>query len=466
MILPHSAHPEPRTDTRRYWLGVALLVMAVLVAIVLVAAQGSRASVRARHLLPAPGSTVSVRPAIRALWSRPMDKGSVEQQIVVSPPFPFEVSWNENEVRLLPRVPLLAETEYTITMGPGVRDATGQPLAGQLEWRFRTRQARIAFIQPSATGAGELWLADLGGSGAQRLSAPGQAVQDFDAVPNGSTIVYTVEEGPNTVALWRADPTSLGLTRLTDEAGVVYSAPRFNPSGDLLAVEVRREAAVGEQLTLAPTEIELRRPSDGSPAGIVYGEGAEVGHTPRWSPDSTRLAFFEANQSAIGIFNFTSDVLFFPAESATLGAQAWDPTGSALTYTRILLADAGAQQVLALRDLGMGTEILRGEGAGDQSDPAWSPDGTLIAYAYRSHDPSRPTGLWIMQPDGLGRVELLAELNVSYSQPVWSPDSQWLVFGRFDLTSTEGRQGVWAMRRDGTSLHQIAAEGYQAGWVP
>ncbi len=468
MIPTEAIEFDPPVDTRRYWIGVSFFVVVLVAASLFVMLQGSNANLRARHLQPASGSEVSVRPAIRVLFTRAVDKASVERAVSISPEVEFDLSWTENELRILPRTPLQAETEYTVTIGPGVRDASNEELAGTLQWHFRTRQPRIAYIRPAEGEGQELWVSNLDGAKARRLSAPGQFVQDYDAAPNGSMIVYAVEEGPATVNLWRAEPARRGLTRLTDETGVVYGAPRFSPSSDLVAVEVRRQVEIADQgPTLAPPQLELRRPGDGSPAGLVYGEGPEVGHTPRWSPDGTHIAFYEANQNAIGLFNFTSDVRFFPAESGYLGAQAWDPYGRALIYTRVRLLERGAQQVVVLRDLQLGTEIPYGESTGDQGDPAWSPDGSLIAYAYRPPPGlNTPSGIWIMSPDGSGRIPLVSEPDVMYTQPLWSPDGQWLLYARFDLTDPSGGQSIWAIRRDGTEAHQVAEEGYQASWLP
>ncbi|MBA3532064.1 MAG: PD40 domain-containing protein [Ardenticatenales bacterium] len=460
---------EPPVSTQRYWTGVALFIGALLIAIAAVLFQGSHATVRARRLLPAPDSSVSVYPTIRVLFTRPLDKSTVEGAVVIEPAVPFDIAWSENELRLLPRVPLQAGNSYKITIGPGVRDATGVELEGTLEWQFSTREPQVAFIRPGADGNGELWIATRDGQGGHRLSAPGQSVQDFDASSDGSMVAYSVSEGPSTVNLWRAEPERGGLTRLTNGSNILYSAPRFSPAGDLLVVEVRQIVTVGDQGdVLSPPSLELRRPLDGSPAGQVYGKEQEIGHSPRWSPTGTHLAFYEANSGSVGVFNFTSDVLFFPGESAYLGEQTWSPDSRALVYTIVNpTSEGGAQQMLVVRDLQLGTESIHGERIGDQADPAWSPDGALIAYAYRPPPGADiGAGIWVMRPDGTGKVLLVSEPGVIYSQPLWSPDGEWLQFGRFNPSDTEATQSLWVIRRDGTEPHRVSEVGFQHGWVP
>lgn len=469
MVESNYIEVDPPPETRRFWLGVSLLVVGLLALIGLVILQGSHAALRARHLQPAPGSEVSVRPEIRLLFARPLDKGSVERAVTVEPPVPFELGWAENELRLLLRAPLQAGLPYTVTVGPGVLDASGIELEGSLSWSFRTRQPRVAFIRQASTGRGELWIASLEGEAPRRLSAEGQIVLDVDAAPNGKMLAYTVEEGSSTVALWRAEPLRGSLTRLLMENEVLYSAPRFSPGSELLALERRAIVNVGDQgAVLGPPSLVLRRPGDGSPAGEIYGQGPQIGHTPRWSPTGTHLAFYAADEEAVGIFNFTDEILFFPGESASLGNQAWSPDGRALTYTIVSVSEQGARQLLVVRDLQLGTEHLLGEAVGDQADPAWSPDGALIAYAYRPPPGmlEAAAGIWVMRPDGSGKLLLVSEPDVIYTQPLWSPDGQWLLFGRFDPNSTQGSQSLWVVRRDGSNPQRVTEVGFQHTWLP
>ena len=457
-------------DARLWWLGVSLFIVALVAASMFVIWQGSNRTVRASQLTPEPGSTVSVRQAIRVLFADRMDKGSVEGNVFVSPALPIELAWDNDskQLRILPLAAMIAETEYTITVGPGVRDINGVEMQGQIEWTFGTRAPRVAYTSFRNDVTPELWISDLSGENAQRLSAPEQFVLDFEPSPDGSMIVYTVEEGPNTVNLWRAGTEEIEMTRLTEEQNTIYGAPRFNSTGDLLAVEVREEFQIGDQGSqLTPPRLQLRRPTDGSPAGDIYGGQGAIAHTPRWSPDGTHIAFFEANANALGVFNFTADLRFFPAESAQLGSQSWSPDGRAIIYTAVHLLDQGAQQNIVLRDLELGTEISLGESNGDQADPAWSPDGTTVAYIYKPpRNDTNNEGIWLMRPDGTGKVPLVSEPNVIYSLPLWSPDGQWLLFGRFNLNNDKATQTLWAIRRDGSDLHQVAEEGFLFAWVP
>ncbi len=470
MISTNSIDINRPVDARLWWLGISLFIVMLVAASVLVIWRGSNRAVGVAQLTPEPGSTVSVRPAIRVLFADRVDKGSVEGQVFVSPALPIELAWanDSKELRILPRAAMIAETEYTITIAPSVLDVNGVEMQGQIEWTFSTRAPRVAYTSFTDDVLTGLWMSDLNGDNVQRLSAPEQFVLDFDPSPDGSMIVYTVEEGASTVNLWRVRTDEMGQTRLTEEEKTIYGAPRFNPTGDLLAVELREEVQIGDQGSqLTPPRLELRRPTDGSPAGEIYGGQGAIAHSPRWSANGTHVAFFEANANALGVFNFTANVRFFPAESAQLGPQSWSPDGRAIIYTAVQLLEQGAQQYIVLHDLELGTEISLGESQGDQADPAWSPDGSTVAYVYKpSPNSNNNEGIWLMRPDGTGKVELLSEPEVTYSLPTWSPDGEWLLFGRFSLQQQQATQTLWAIRRDGSDLHQVAEESFLFAWVP
>jgi Tol biopolymer transport system component len=459
----------------RYWIGVGILVLVLVVATVAIALSGGTPTLRARRTVPDNGGSASVNPLIQVYFARPVDKATVERAISVTPAFTYTLSWEENTLNLDPVASLLANTEYTVQIGPGVVDSDGAEMAGDLTWRFTTRQPRIAYLNVQEDNRAELWMVNTSGSDAQRLSTPDQSVQAYGVAPNGSSMVFTVEEGAGTVNLWRIDDGANGLHRLTNDPNVMYGSPTFSPSGELLAVEIRRLTQVGEVQQQSPPVIELRRPADGSPAGEVYGGQGDMAHSPRWAADGTRMAFYEPNQGSVGIHDFTTgETRFFLGENALLSTQTWSPDGRALVYTAVVVNDNGtAQQQIIYRDVDLGTPVYYGETVGDQADPAWHPNGELIAYAYKAPPGLESgNGIWTMLPTGDGKFPLVtaATIGVSeeaiFSYPIWSPDGNWLLFGVFDPAAPDAGQSIWIVQRDGSNVQKVVEEGYQPLWVP
>lgn len=462
-------------NASRYWIGVGVLVTLLVVATVAIALLGGSPTLRARRTVPEAGSTTSVNPLIQVYFARPVDKATVERAISVSPLFTYTLSWEENTLTLDPVSALAANREYNVQIGPGVVDSEGAEMAGELTWSFTTRQPRIAYLKIQADNRAELWMANADGSDNHRLSTPDQSVQNYAVAPDGSALAFTVEEGEGTVNLWRVDDGASGLHRLTSDQKVMYGSPTFSPSGDLLAVEVRRLTQVGEVEQQSPPVIELRRPTDGSPAGKVYGGQGDMAHSPRWSADGTRMAFYEPNQGSVGIYDFpTTESRFFLGENALLSTQTWSPDGRALVYTAVVVNDNGtAQQQIIYRDVDLGTPVYYGETVGDQADPAWHPNGDLIAYAYKAPPGlENGNGIWTMLPTGDGKFPLVtaATIGVSgeaiFSYPIWSPDGNWLLFGVFDPVVANAGQSIWIVQRDGGNVQRVIDEGYQPLWVP
>ena len=454
---------DDSVDTRRYWLGVALLVLVLIALSTLVAVRGGVPRVRALTLIPSAGSVTSVQPQVRVRFARAMDRASVEPTVRIEPDVPFELSWNEAELRILLQAPLQAEQTYNVTVGPGLSDAEGTPLEGRISWQFSTRRPRVAYI----TREGELWLTETSGDERSLLTAPGQYVQSVTTTADGSTLVYTVAESETATNMWRMDMGGGGWSQLTEEQNLLFNAPQFSPAGDLLVVESRRLADVGGTMTLTAPDIELRRPTDGSPAGLVYGQEDETAHSARWSPAGTRLAFVESTRNEVAIYNFTTDLLAFPAESASFSQQVWSPDGNAITYSRFLITDAGVKQVAMIRDIQLGTEIPLMEYEGDLLAPAWHPDGTAIAFvAVAPQNSGQADGVWIADTFGPDRRPRISEPGIIYVEPQWSPDGEWLLYGRVDPSNPNGEQSLWMIRRDGTDTQLLVEEGYKALWIP
>jgi hypothetical protein len=457
-----------KNNPRAFWLVVIAIVVLLIGASVWLVVAGGTPSLRARSFFPPADSTASTTSRLAVTFARPMNQDSLNGKVFIDPAIPFELGWLENEMQILPLSPLQPDTPYTITVGPGAQDSTGAEMAGTVEWSFRTRQPRLAYIRPiGMEGFGELWWSNQDGSDAVRLSAENQRVTSFGAAPDGSALVYTVEENPTTSNLWRVDTANPTPVQLTREQNIYFFAPLYGSSVDMVSVEVRRPL-VDTPEELGPPILELRRPLDGTPAGTIYdGEGA-FAYNARWSRDGTKIAFIDANARSIGIFNFTPDYRFYPISNLELGQQAWSPDGTALTYANIQLGAGGAGLSLVTRDLQSGAETLVLPGIIEGAEPAWSPDGFYIAYSFAPPAvQSRGRGIWITSRDGVETILVTAEPFITNFRPLWSPDGSWLLYSHIDpIAGFNAPPALWLIRPDGTDAHEVSPSAVGAVWVP
>jgi uncharacterized protein YfaS (alpha-2-macroglobulin family) len=107
--------------------------------------------------LPVPGSTdVALDSEIRVPFTRPMDRGSVEAGLVISPALDGRMTWDEDTLVFAPLGGLIAETAYQVTLPADVRDASGAPLAESRQWMFVTQAFLLDTQIPSEAIVTEL----------------------------------------------------------------------------------------------------------------------------------------------------------------------------------------------------------------------------------------------------------------------------------------------------------------------
>lgn len=235
-----------------------------------------------------------------------------------------------------------------------------------------------------------------------------------------------------------------------------------------------------------------------------------VALTPRWSPDSTKIAYtcyvpYKGVVSAqVCIYSLASNrEIFFPRFPGTSGTPAWSPDGSQLAFMssrsgdpQIYTADANGnhlqritdtagvstspvwnpktgQQLVFVSDRG-GDPVLYMSNADGSSvqrinlpdmgyviDPAWSPNGQLLAFSWRRPDGNYDIYVMDIVTHQLAQLTRDAGRN---ERPSWAPDGRHIVF---ESTRT-GSDQVWSMLADGSMPHQLTFQGVNSSpnWSP
>jgi TolB protein len=225
--------------------------------------------------------------------------------------------------------------------------------------------------------------------------------------------------------------------------------------------------------------------------------------TPRWSPDSTRIAFTcyqpraagSAPTAQICVYSLPANRLIsWPRYPGTNASPAWSPDGSQIMFMssmngtpELFAAEAAGgrpkritfssgastsptynpktgQQVAFVSDRGGYPQLFMMNADGSNPakvdlpdmgyviDPSWSPNGQMLAFSWR-----RPNGnydLYVMDIATHELVELTRD-EARNERPSWAPDGRHLVF---ESTRTGTRQ-IWTMLADGTSARQVTKDG-------
>lgn len=321
-----------------------------------------------RVVTPSDGSaTVPVDGPITVDFNTGMDVATTQSAISLDPAVPgTQVVRNEKDKSRFMLVPgrlLLPHVTYRLSVATSATDLHGQRLLAQFSASFTT-----SAVSPGPHGVVL----------ARRGDQPSTEVL--------VTALAPVEDGMPVAA-----QTVLSAPLCTQTSGcgaAAENAPLYTYAAAALSADNRWLAVVEQDHT-----------TPGAPATLLVLDAASRafqavfpgGTLPSWSPDGSRLAYYE--NAAVHLFTpatRTGSVL--PRGDTLVAPPVWSPSGELLaldetspTGEHVVLADAVA-------DARFGAPGL----SGDATDPALAPDGSTLAV-YR---PGRlDAGTWIV---GLG----------------------------------------------------------------
>jgi Tol biopolymer transport system component len=233
------------------------------------------------------------------------------------------------------------------------------------------------------------------------LTIPGTFVRDAAPSPDGTQIAFTIAwypAGSSTLDgdIYVANIDGSGLRRLTT-AEEMDEQPAWSPDGTRIAFRSKRSGdwdiwAMGANGT---GQVNLM---------LNVLPAASTESTPTWSPDGARILY----SSDIDTYAYAklwtmrpdgSDkrrVLPLAGTVTDIDVEAsWSPDGSKIAFRRVDGRTTGSDIMVATVATG---EVARVALDAAQVSPAWSPDGTRIAFT-SSHD-GLLAHVFTMKPDG------------------------------------------------------------------
>ena len=263
----------------------------------------------------------------------------------------------------------------------------------------------------------------------------------------GSTQIAFISSRGGAKELWVMDYDGANQHPLT-KLGSISLTPRWAPDSSRIAFTCFASAnsVVSAQICMYSFD-----------AGklVSFGRYKGTNTSPTWSPDGSQVMFSSSMQGNPALY--VSDTsgnrpkrLTFSSTGADT-SPAWNPkTGQTVAF----VSDRGGVPQLYLMNAdGTNTQKFDLPDMGYVIDPAWSPNGQLLAFSWR-----RPSGnydLYIMDVSSRRIVEITRDSGRN-ERPSWAPDGRHIVFE----STRSGTRQIWTMLADGTQPHQLTLTGH------
>jgi Tol biopolymer transport system component len=261
---------------------------------------------------------------------------------------------------------------------------------------------RVAYRRADPdTNVSDLYVADIDGSHAARITHSGRHDSQPAWSPNGREIVF-VSSPASTSGDYSLDVVAAdgGSVRVLTSGIATLDGPSWSPDGKTIAFGSKKNER--DWIAFVPS----------SGGAVTFPTAGIDGSWPAWSPDGKKIAF---------VLNFSSGTAsIYVMDAAGIGATrvsplsdgndfypAWSPDERSIAFTS---TDRGIAQVMVMR--ADGTQIYdatRNAGLNAEK-PSWARDGTLIFSAAGNplRDESRSQGF------GLGSILLQTLLTMAF----------------------------------------------------
>jgi dipeptidyl aminopeptidase/acylaminoacyl peptidase len=446
---------------------VLSVIAVILLAIGVVIIAGDHAGVPIRKVYPAEASTPPATAAIMITFTQTMDTASVEERFSIEPLVKGSFSWHAETLIFQPSQGLVSGETYRVELEAGVSTSNGRQTREAYQWTFTPRQPQVLYLGPFDNPARSLYRLSSDGGESVEVFAPVDGIYDFDVSPDGQQIavsVFTNIDETYITNLWLMDADGSNPRQILDCGPGSCGGPAWSPDGKLLAFERQDSSITGSP---GPSRVWLYNPETGD-AAPVFEDNQVLGFGPVWSPDRTRLAFFDGNVQVIKVLTLsTSNITEIPNQMGEVGT--FSPEGDRLAYVDVRLVGAQFFAHLWLADLTAdgGLAELLDESEEDQS-PAWSPDGKWIAFARRRLDRSEGWGSQLTLYDvESGEIRVVTDdLRFNNTRFVWGPSGDQILIQRFNLEANPGAPELWLYDLKADSLTHLADNAFNAAWLP
>jgi WD40 repeat protein len=423
---------------------------------------GAQAGVRVSATLP---ERIAPFQQIKLTFSESVNPQMAESLFSIQPAVDGRLNWTDSRtLTFSPSRPFELDTDYKLTLNPGLLTEDGAALKREQSWQIKVRDPLVAYLVTGEDQSG-VWAMDLNASPAQRLTPDAIKVISFDASYDGEFIIFTAVNEQKGIDLWRVSRNGTDVSILLDCGLDRCTMPAISPDGSRIAYS-REAAGPGPDLPFGSPRIWVLDLQSGQNSA-VYADQQILGYGPAWSPDSQKVTSYDGLADQIRMFDLqTSQQFVFP--SNTGGPVTWSADSTKLMFTDIQQGENGLRTRARLADLSLNdTTTLLGEN--DERDYsyyslAWSPAEDVVVLGFRMSEDKPAQVFWLFDPGILDGIIIADQEGYTYNSPSWDPWGEALVFQQFKLKGKfKPEIGIW---KSGFSEPLVIAEGLMPQWLP
>ncbi len=257
--------------------------------------------------------------------------------------------------------------------------------------------SRIAYVARKKRGFKQVYIMDMDGSGATRVSKH-DAINILPSWVNGS-VFYTSYAAGNP-DLWKA----------SGGKATKISSRRGQNTG---AAYCKGKLAVTLSMGGENTDIYLIDPNTGKQVKRLTDHWS-IDTSPTWSPDCSKIAFVSGRSGGPQIYLMNADGsnqrrLTFQGSYNT--SPDWSPKGDWIVFTA--RDERNRFDIFIVNEQGTIERLTQDQG--NNQSPSFSPDGRYIAF--QSDRGKKGDRVWIMTSDG--EIQKPITKGTGYTSPAW-----------------------------------------------
>lgn len=415
-----------------------------------------------------PTESASSRATIQITFDEPIQAISkVESYFSLTPPIKGRILVINKQIIFQPAETLQLEQTYTVTIRAGLTSSNGRKLKADVHWQFRIRVPQIVYLVADTNSVANLYTLNP----PRQLTNSDAGINSYDVAPDGSKIVYSETPIDGSSRLYLLDAATGQSTLLYKCQDAICSHLTWRPDGGMIAFErADLNSGTGTEGGLARVWLFDVAMNEAHP---LFRDNQQLGVSPHWSPDSTRLAIYNAAVAGIEIHDFTNGKdTIIPAEDGEVGE--FSPDGRWLSFPKIVQIGEKFVIHLALLDLSSAQptqrDLVPDSDAYNDVEGAWRSDSrSLIVARHQPYEggsqPPQPQ-LYDIEIATGKMTPLVTDKNYKNTRISLSPIGDRIVFERFASDKPDAQTEIWLYQLDTKSLTLLATNGFDPRWIP